>query len=261
MWDFRGNELIGAQEIQLVQEMSKAKNARAIFEHAVVSVEPKQIDTLFGRGKLVGSLFLSFSDRVSDILAIQVFYRNGRTNEMTTNIILLVLPVLIYSSMPLISRTLTDQFLILFQLKLVIEGYSCIKKNEQSKVFMAMKVIDSITRSLPSAILQLVTLLASFNTLKSESINLLVSILISVLGTAWTVNTSGESISMLSSGFLSTMVFAISEITFRLLSLSIMFVTIGKYGYLVLGLELLIRFYLVAVSNEFREERIGKSYF
>ena len=218
---------------------------------------------------LVSHVVIGYFDLVMDILAIIALSNN--IPIMIANILFIVLNVALGVWM---SRNDVMGILrTVFQVDQLYQGYMTIVKRHQTDEMIISKKIDAVTRSLPSMILQLYGLLKSLSEADSNDDDaflsrfltpneiLLLSVASSILGAGLTLaslaRNSGDT--LFNKHFVIHYAYYTVEITNRVVILSVMFISVDSYGFLVAGLDFLSRLYsgYYGLDKKLRDLREG----
>ena len=195
-------------------------------------------------------IVLGYSDLVSDIFAIRELFAVDRIAVGCLNIAFLVMNVLL----GLLSATsIQDVFITIFQFGGLVEGVKTLINGEQTSELVAGKKLDAVARSMPSMVLQLFSLLISLSTINGQSYSILaVSIALGALGSATTLASiapkSGRH--LFKSRFFIHIVYYFSELLLRIMIISIMFLSIRAVAFVVVGVDWLLRLFIISCDPQ-----------
>ena len=149
-----------------------------------------------------------------------------------------------------------DIFLNLTQLSILVDGIETLRTGHQTEGLVVGKKTDAITRSMPSAIIQLYTLLSDSKNYPagSPAYNVLASsVAIAIFGASITLsglhNKAGNK--LMSYQFCVLNLYYVSEILLRVLVISIAFICVQWYALIAVGIDILIRGLLLRNNDIF----------
>ena len=193
---------------------------------------------------VISFVTIGYADLITDALSIAVLFSIGQSESAWLNLsfIFLETVIAIYVS----EKTLIQMFLTITQLGIFVEGYMSIMQGVQTQGFVASKKLDAVSRSMPSMVLQLYTLLDTLDEITDDTLYLLaISVVLSALGSAATLSQlhpkSTSNIFALS--YVAINLYYICEVVVRISSLAMMFVSLKYYASIPVGLEFLFRMY------------------
>ena len=200
---------------------------------------------------VVYHVVVGYVDLVLDLLAITAL-SSSDIPIMIANILFMVLNVSLGIWMS--SNDVMAMLRTLLQVDQLYQGYKALTDGHETQEMIMSKKIDAVTRVMPSMILQMYGLLKSLSS-PSNSDNslidrflspdqaLLVSVASSIVSAGFTLASlaPNSGYNMFSKHFATHYVYYTAEVTNRLVILSVIFFTIGAYGFIVVGLDFLIR--------------------
>jgi hypothetical protein len=226
-----------------------------------VEIKTKPLKNLLDYVFVVSHVVIGYTDLVLDILAIITLSSTRDIPIMIANIMFIVLNVLLGVWMS--REDVMGILRTVLQLDQLYQGYMTLYKGHQTDKMIISKKIDAVTRALPSMILQMYGLLRSLsspdtsdNSLLDRFLTpsqiLLLSVASSIVGAGFTLASlspnSGSSI--FNKNFVIHYAYYTAEITNRVVILSVMFFTVDAYGYIVAGIDFLVRLFIGFAISE-----------
>ena len=205
--------------------------------------KPVVMDRLF----VFAHVLMGYADLVTDVLSIVQFQRQGNAVLMGLNAAFLIFNLCVdVALMP----DAWGRVLTVLQLQQAVQAYESLALGQQTESFERSKKVDAFFRSVPSIVLQLYGLLSTLPTLQAMDIMILTASIASGLsGSAMTLGSlapkSGDS--LFSYAFAVHFCYYICELTARLLSMSLLFVSIGPVAFIVLGADTFLRLFALAL--------------
>ena len=214
-----------------------------------VEIKTKPLRYWYDHIFMVSHIVLGYIDLIMDVLAI-IALSSKDIPIMIANILFILLGILLRVWM---SGCDTISIIrIIFQVDMFYQGYKSIVDKQQTHELVVAKKLDAITRSMPSMILQLYGLLKAESSNSSFLTLLLVSIGSSIIGAACTLASlapkSGSSI--FSGNFIVHYTYYVVELLLRVTNLGIMFFTVKEFGFIVAGIDFMIRVFLGYSESE-----------
>ena len=202
-------------------------------------------------------VLIGYLDVLTDVLSIMQFQKQGNKNLMAANIVFLLFNACVdVTLMP----DAWGRVLALLQVQQIVQAYKSLYLEMQTESFSLSKKVDAICRSVPSIVLQLYGLLATLPALRSsEGAILVISVVTGVIGSAITLGTMAakSGLNFFSVGFAVHFCYYVCELTARLLSMSLLFVSIGPIAFAVLGADYLVR---LVMSSSQEGGRVGTKF-
>jgi len=205
------------------------------------------LDRLF----VVTHCVTGYFDLVTDILSIIQFKQQGNFEIMGLNIAFLVANNIMDVAL---MNDNCGRIMSVLQIQQFVQAVETLRTNKQTESFVRSKKVDAICRSVPSTVLQIYGLLiglASGELSSSGATTLIISVVGSVMGAAMTLGQlaprSGDSIT--SSAFMIMFSYYVAEFCMRLLSIALLFVSIGPLACIPLGFDLFMRWLLNALNG------------
>ena len=209
-----------------------------------VNIKIQRVKTIFEKLFVIIHLLIGYLDLLTDVLSIMQFHKQGNAKLMAANIVFLVFNVCV--DVALVPDTV-DKVLAVLQVQQIVQAFKSMKSMQQTSIFVRSKKVDAICRSVPSIVLQVYGLLATLPALRSsEGFTLILSVVTSVVGSAISLGSLAPKagFSLLSPRFVVHFCYYVCELTARLLSMSLLFVSIGHITFAVLGADFLMRLFL-----------------
>lgn len=204
---------------------------------------------------------VGYVDIIGDIFAVATLLHAHRYSLAGANIGLIVF----FMSLCLLPvRTPYDFLMTVLLMRPLLEGIKSVQQGEETPAFAIIKKIDAVSRSIPSAVLQLYTVLISLSNSNFQKSNpfsagvgisdeaiLLTSVAFSIAGTAMTLASFAPSCGsdIFAPRFFVHYLLFISEGVFRVVTLSILFVTLQKIAFLFIVVDFLFRLGLEMFSR------------
>lgn len=178
---------------------------------------------------------------MTDVLSIAQFYQHGQFTLMGLNIAFLLFNLCL--DVALIDG-MKGKVLAVFQLQQVVEAMESLKKDRQTENFVRSKKVDAVCRSLPSIVLQLYGVLVELPSLGARGLLIIVlSVTLGITGSAMTLGSlaakAGDK--MISWAFVVHFYYYVCELTMRVVSMSLLFISIGPIAFAVLAVDFLCR--------------------
>ena len=199
------------------------------------------LDRLFVVAFVVAHVLMGYADLVTDVLSIVQFQREGNAVLMGLNLAFLLFNLCVDVALIPDAR---GKMLTVLQVQQAVQAYESLESGRQTDEFVRSKNVDAMCRSVPSIVLQLYGLLGTLPTLRATGImTLTASVAVGVTGSAMTLGSlaSKSGNSLFSYAFAVHFCYYVCELTVRLLSMSLLFVSIGPIALAVLGPDFLYR--------------------
>jgi hypothetical protein len=140
------------------------------------------------------------------------------------------------------------------QVQQAVQAVETLQQGKQTQQFVRGKKVDAVCRSVPSVVLQLYGLLVSLPSLGAKgALTISFSVVCGVVGAALTLGSLAEKAgnSMFSYAFSVHFCYYVCELAMRLVSMSLLFVSIGPIAFAVLAVDFLARLFLAyLMANE-----------
>jgi len=178
---------------------------------------------------------------VTDVLYIVQFSTHGQQALMGLNIAFLLFNVCVdVALMP----DWRGRLLSVLQLQQAVQAVETLSQGKQTVSFVRSKKVDAVCRSVPSVVLQLYGLLLTLPSLGARGVLTIgLSVAVGVVGSATTLGSlapkSGSG--LFSSAFAVHWCYYVCELSMRLVSMSLLFVSLGPVAFAVLGADFLYR--------------------
>ena len=209
-----------------------------------VHIKVKPVENLVDRLFVVTHVLLGYVDLVTDVLSIMQFHKQGNTNLMAANVVFLFFNVCVdVFLMP----DAWGKVLALLQVQQAVQAYESLESGRQTENFVRSKKVDAVCRSAPSIVLQLYGLLATLPSPRSsEGVILVLSVVTGFVGSSISLGSLApkSGLRFFSPSFVVHFCYYVCELTARLLSMSLLFVSIGPIAFAVLGVDFLVRLIL-----------------
>jgi len=143
--------------------------------------------------------------------------------------------------------------LAVLQVQQAAQAWETLRKGEQTFSFVRSKKVDAVCRSLPSIVLQLYGLMLTLPTLGASGVTTIgLSVIAGTLGSAMTLGSlapkSGDGI--FSFAFAVHLCYFVCELTARLVSMGLLFVSLGPAAFGVLAADFLWKLFWTWVSQK-----------
>lgn len=225
--------------------------------HIEVPIRLQEVETVRDVLFIVAHVIAGYADLATDIISIVVFYNQQRLEMMGLIITFLVLHIAFYL---FYSKDLLDVFLTIFQLKPLYEGYWSIRTWQTTPIYASIKKVDAISRSMPSAAVQLFSIFSAYQSFTVSNLSLVVaSVSVSVVGCSITLASSdqGSGTSFYSIKTLIRIPFFLADISTRIATVALMFTCIQEAAFVVMGLDFLIRLGVAHLAEIWERESIN----
>ena len=211
-----------------------------------VTIKTKDLGGIQDYIGIVIHVLLGYVDLATDILSLYTFYTLNNTDLFALN-----LAFIIYSLILAVATAWpkpTAMLYNLFQISPLIEGIETLRTGHQTDGLQQSKKVDAICRGVPSMLIQLFSILITIEDLTATSLaRLFASVIMGLAGASFTLAqlaaNSGES--MFTRYFLFNFFYYASELTFRVLIISLMFVAVKYYAIIVCGVDFIVRIIVI----------------
>ena len=255
------------------------------IEHAFIgdceNLPVTDLSTAAGIANLIANLefmFITYFDALTDYIAVYIFYETGFYTLMWGAIAGLLIQIFaefagLVETNPeeksaIMSRedeekSMNDEavrdfitpILIVLRLKIAYEGILVITSGKTSRSYLTYKTVDAIFRTYTQNLLQLYVFFETFNSASAtESGFLVASIAFALVNLAQTIASNMyPKMPLLSVANMLLIVFFAAEVSFRFLSILVIFITLGVYGgFALLIFDSVVRVRLIE-NNEFNK--------
>jgi hypothetical protein len=197
------------------------------------------LDYLF----VVVHVVMGYADLVTDVLSIVQFEQHGQTALMGLNLAFLLFNVCVDAAL---MEDWKGRVLSVLQVQQAVQAVETLQLGKQTQQFVRGKKVDAVCRSVPSVVLQLYGLLVSLPSLGAKgALTISFSVVCGVVGAALTLGSLAEKAgnSMFSYAFSVHFCYYVCELAMRLVSMSLLFVSIGPIAFAVLAVDFLARLF------------------
>ena len=180
---------------------------------------------------------MGYADLTTDVLSIIQLGQHGQRGLMGLNVAFLLFNVFVDV---LLQSDLQSRVLAMLQLQQAVQAWETLRSGEQTASFVRSKKVDAVCRSMPSIVLQLYGLLLSLTTLGASGVATIgLSVAVGVGNSAATLGSlapkSGTSI--FSFAFRVHLCYFVCELTARLISMGLLFVSLGPVAFVLLAAD------------------------
>ena len=253
--DLKGNKKLqgNAGKLGFIRTLSLPDH---IEEPPPIHYPTKKLDVLGGdtlitglkqRFQLITLCLLSAADIVSDIASALQFYYAGHTYIFAAQIVLIVLPGIYMAVSTGKGTQVYEKVTFAMLLGPIIEYVKAMITGEESGTLMEFKVTETLMESCPSGVLQLYYLVKYQDVSNEGFQTVLASLILGNIAAAFTMATAifpTEAKYKETHSIALQVIHQSSEIIFRMITATMMFVAAGAYTFLYLAAAVLIRWFL-----------------
>lgn len=213
-----------------------------------VTIKTKDLNGMQDYIGIVIHVLLGYVDLATDILSLYTFYNLNNTNLFALN-----LAFIVYSLLLAVATAWPKPIAMLynfFQISALIEGINTLRTGHQTDGLQQSKKVDAIVRAVPSMIIQLFSILITIEDLSETTLaRLFASVIMGLAGASFTLAqlaaNSGDS--MFSIYFLFNFFYFVSELTFRVVVITLMFVSVKYYAIIACGIDMIVRYVTIQI--------------
>ena len=211
-----------------------------------VTIKTKELNGISDYIMVALHTLLGYVNLATDCLSLYTFYSLNNTSLFALNLAFIGYSFIL--SMVAAWPNPKAMLYSLLQIQAALEGYMTLKTGHQTDGLQSSKKVDAICRALPSMVIQLYSILAVIDQLSTTNIGrLFASVLVGLVGASFTLAqldaNSGDS--MFSIYFIVHLIYYLAEVAFRVIVITLMFLSVQYYGAIVCGIDIIVRFVVI----------------